>query len=848
VRRTPAPALSGARAAGLPPREAVGSLLALAWAGWAVLRHWRTFVDLPGVRSALGTAAGGPYDWSAAGETWRLNAAGAAAAAAVLAVAVGWGAAGAGWLRLRGAGTRAAGLGLGLLALGLASLGLGLLGFLQPGVLACLVLPAWPAWRRAFAGRRGARAAVTGDAPRRPAAGGGRERPARAGAAALAPELGWDALTYHLRAPSHWLAADRIVALPFSLGSFYPFLADQWFLLAMAFGGEPGARLLNWAFLPLTALALAGVGTRLVGPVAGPLAALLFVSQGPALAMASQCYNDLETATLALLAVAAALRLGAGWRLASALLCGAVLGCKMTGAFVLVACAVLWVARDRRRPGLRAAGAAAAAAAGILACSPWPLKNWLWTGNPVYPMAPGLFPASGWNPYVSAADAARIVPVSAPAGPAVLLGALLRFPAEFSAGLGAVGVGYGALPVALLPALLLPGPRRSAPLAFAGVMFAALWVAAQAGDGRYLLPVAALLAVPAAEGAARLARARWLAPVVSALVAAGAAAPVVQWTGYVSRMYAPWRVAVGAEPRPVYRGRAMLPHHEYAPMTAVVEAATPRDARILVASDIVTYPCNRWMVFDTQQVMPPVATRLVRDCREPRALRKRFRQLGIGWVLHTSRAIALERECRCLAPPEAARDCVRAFWRRYAEPAAAYGTLTLLRLRSERLASASPPPFIVFPGVQDEAFTAAEEARYAGDLARAEAVLADLVRREPELAAARFKLAEVRLLRGDVRGARAEADRAARLGLEGAPLDLLQAGLLAREGREAEALERAAAGAARWPAPRPLALYGVLLWNAGRKHEARAALAEARRLDPFDAEVRRVAGQMREGS
>ncbi len=845
-------------------------------------------------RRAIADATGGPYDASGAAEMWTGHATAALSAAGVLLAAAGWGGGLRRWLGLRGALAPHAGLGLGLIALGLAVFGAGVTGLLRPAGLLLLVLPALPALRRGFrAGPAGSDPVTTpvAAAPEAPrskfdrmgknrqradpgaAAGGpgvvarirdaiGRiiTAPRLLGAAcapflllslipALSPELGWDALTYHLRIPDHWLAAGRIFPIPFSLGSYYPFMAEQWFIPAMAFGGDGGAKLLNWAMLPLIAAIHVRLGRAAGRPVAGWAGALLWCGLPAAQVLAGQAYNDLEIAWLAVLMVAATLERGRGWRLAAGILLGGATGCKYTAAWVGVCCACVWTWREWRGDRRWVRGVLLPGGVSLFVFAVWPLRDWLYTGNPVFPMLPGTFPAAGWNPWYTAADAARIVPGSVPQSALDSLLGVLNLPGRLATLYQANGVFFGPLLTMLVPGLLLArggAGSFSWKLAAMGGVMMALWEVSRGMDSRYLLPAAALLALPAGEGLACLASGwRWGVPAAAGtgLVLAALAG---HFASYESRMYAPWRVALGVEPRRVYLARAMLPNHEYYPMAERINTELPRQARILLISDIVSHYHDRLMVFDTQQVMPPIGIRWARRGEEPRALRRRLRRLGITHVFHSSRLIAFEKECRCITVDGPARDRWRAFWRRYAEPAVEYGSLRVFRLRSEDEAERKPaPPFLSLPGVQEAAFTEAEEGRRINDWRRAEAVLKALVAAEPELAEARFKLAEVYLLTQRPAEAKREAAAARRLGLDSGGLLLLEAGLAVSYGDRAAALAKARRAVERWPAPRPLAIAAATSWDVGQKEEAHRLITAALRLNPWDPEVRKIADRLR---
>jgi hypothetical protein len=313
------------------------------------------------------------------------------------------------------------------------------------------------------------------------------------------------------------------------------------------------------------------------------------------------------------------------------------------------------------------------------------------------------------------------------------------------------------------------------------------------------------------------------------------------WIALVSQMYVPWRVATGLESRSTYLSRAMLPNYEYMPMAEKVNAALPKRARVLMFSDIVSYYIDRETVFDTQQVTPTIGFRMAANCLDPVVLRRRFRQLGLDYVLYSSRIGALEKGCKCLTMPTDAEKCYERFWRRYAEPMLECGSMRLMRLRTEAEAGrVRPAPFLIWPGIQDAVFITVEDARNAGDWKRAEAALKGLLRRVPDLAEARFKLAEVYLLSGRSADAIQEAEKARKLGMDSGAWWLLRGGVLKAAGDAKGAAEAVRKGTDRWPSPRAWALLASYLYSAGDLEAARRAGAEAMRLNPYDAAVMRA--------
>jgi len=249
------------------------------------------------------------------------------------------------------------------------------------------------------------------------------------------------------------------------------------------------------------------------------------------------------------------------------------------------------------------------------------------------------------------------------------------------------------------------------------------------------------------------------------------------------------------------------------------------------------------VVFDTQQVTPPIALRMAGTCRNPTGLRRRLRQLGLDYVLHSSgRLIAFEHSCHCLAMAPDARACYGRFWRRYASLEFELGSLKLFRLRSEQEAAATRPgPLTAWPGVQEVELTAFETARAAGDEAGARAAATRLRTLAPDLAEAPIRLAELDARARRFGEARGHLTDARRLGADSGSYWMLLAAVRGASQDRAGALAAAREGIARWPVPQAWAAYIAHAYNAGAFAEADRALQEATHLAPFDPEVRRIA-------
>jgi len=216
----------------------------------------------------------------------------------------------------------------------------------------------------------------------------------------------WDSLAYHLAVPKIWLEAGQIVEIPFIHHSNFPFAIDNLFVWGLKWGGPAGAKTFSVLIFGLGMLTLFGLGRRLYGEKAGWWAALAFAAIPCALWESGTAYIDVGHglfAGLGILYIAEAVQHGES---KTALLRAAVclaLGCatKYTGLQTLFASLLvlgLFTAAGKEvRTGLKSVGLAAAAFA-VLA-SPWYIKNFLWTGNPVYPFFYEAVGSRNWDDF-----------------------------------------------------------------------------------------------------------------------------------------------------------------------------------------------------------------------------------------------------------------------------------------------------------------------------------------------------------------------------------------------------------------------------------------------------------------
>lgn len=383
---------------------------------------------------------------------------------------------------------------------------------------------------------------------------------------ALAPEIQFDALAYHLAVPKVYLAEHRIVNLSYG---YFAHLVEMIFTLALALHGQIVAKLLVLAMGITVALGVYALGRKLFSPRAGLWAAALFYS--PALVgwLLSTTYVDLVIALFLVATVLAFLRWRETrqmiWLWATGFLGGAAVGAKLNALFGLpvIVVVLLWdLLRSRHLSSwMKVKGLAGCTLAASFASVPYFLIVYVFTGNPFFPLLNGVFrsplgPAENLNSNASS--------FSLGASPLALLRLpfALTFESErFGEAMpsGAVGICLALLPLALI---LLFVARSGARLLLAiCVIYLALLVYTMP-YARYYIPVLPIVTVLAAAAVVHFSTVKWMSRIN--LLCLGLA--FITQTAVIPGMFwsiperAPIKLAFGLETQEAFLDRT-LPMH-----------------------------------------------------------------------------------------------------------------------------------------------------------------------------------------------------------------------------------------------------------------------------------------------
>ncbi len=233
---------------------------------------------------------------------------------------------------------------------------------------------------------------------------------------ASVPPVSRDALTHHLAVPKLWVEAGGIHERPDIVFSYYPQLLDVLYMAPVALGHDIAAKYLHFLFALLTALIIFLFVRRRTGASWAALAGLMFLTLPLIVKLSVTVYVDLGLVfftSAALFSGLIWLEDTARWRwlLLAAVCSGLALGTKYNALVSFLVLSLLlpffYLSRrkDQHAEQLNAVKYGTLfVAVSMLVFSPWLIRNYSLTGNPLYPLAQSVFAANA-SGRVSSLDA-----------------------------------------------------------------------------------------------------------------------------------------------------------------------------------------------------------------------------------------------------------------------------------------------------------------------------------------------------------------------------------------------------------------------------------------------------------
>jgi 4-amino-4-deoxy-L-arabinose transferase-like glycosyltransferase len=422
---------------------------------------------------------------------------------------------------------------------------------------------------------------------------------------AVAPEIMYDSLNYHLALPKIYIEEHRLFTTQYNMHSWFAMGTEMNYLLGMLLADQIAAKLMNLIFVTVTCLSIFALGQQFLSRESGLIGAMLYATTPIVAWEASTTYIDVALGCYCLLMAVAVwqwlVTKHRGWLLIAGLLSGFALSTKLNavlllaplGLFVTVA---IFADRSQtfKQRSLSLAGFATVA---LLSSAPWPALRYVQTGNPVFPFLNNVFKSPLWPEVNEQFNWAKF-------GIGTNVDSLFRLPWELTfrsekfieAAPGSViGLGLLVLPVIMFGGV--SGRFASRLVLFVGITllaFSISWTYAVQYI-RYFLPVLPLVYILAGYALARIgefspasSNRHMLGPVlirglVFIWIAASLPLFLASFWNIPERL--PYKVAFGLESRQEYLSRTLQTYEAY----QYVDQVYGNDAHIFTTDEVRLY-------------------------------------------------------------------------------------------------------------------------------------------------------------------------------------------------------------------------------------------------------------------
>ncbi len=318
---------------------------------------------------------------------------------------------------------------------------------------------------------------------------------------AVAPEVQFDAINYHLAVPRIYLDNAGFIDLPYFFQSYLFRLVEMLFAIGLGLHDEVVAKLISFGLGLIAACGVFTLGKLIFDTRTGCWAAAFFYTTPVVSWLSGTTYIDHAVAVFLTAGIIAFFRWRnarerMGWIYTSALLAGAAVGTKLTAVYGLpVLFGFLILSLWRGSAGRMVKTSAMYAVLFLVVILPWYGLTYYWTGNPVFPLLNGVFKSPLWDTESRLSNSGNFGIGSSPSS-------LLRLPFRLTFDSMRFGESSpsGSAGVALLLAfpfsvgLLLAGTRNTGLLLITSFIYLLLW-AYSFQYVRYYVPILPVISI-----------------------------------------------------------------------------------------------------------------------------------------------------------------------------------------------------------------------------------------------------------------------------------------------------------------------------------------------------------------
>jgi hypothetical protein len=217
------------------------------------------------------------------------------------------------------------------------------------------------------------------------------------------PPVSKDALVHHLAVPKLYLKHGGMYEIPFMAFSYYPMNIDLLYVIPLYFGNDIIPKFIHFSFALLTAWLIFSYLNRRINAMYALLGVVFFLSIPIIVKLSITVYVDLGLIFFSFASLLSLLkwiekRFQLKFLVLSGIFCGLAMGTKYNGliTFFLLTLFVPFIhsryAKDEKAGAVKSLqyGALFFGIA-LFVFAPWMIRNYIWTGNPLYPLHDGLF-------------------------------------------------------------------------------------------------------------------------------------------------------------------------------------------------------------------------------------------------------------------------------------------------------------------------------------------------------------------------------------------------------------------------------------------------------------------------
>lgn len=220
---------------------------------------------------------------------------------------------------------------------------------------------------------------------------------------ALAPAVRYDALSYHIAAPTIYIQNSSIVQIPENVQTYWSHNGEMLYTLSLLLGGKSSPALLHLTAALLTGILVFFLGKDIFNRHVGWFGSIFFITLPIISFEAGSAYVEMF---VALFIIGCLSLLTTWWRtkqssvlLLAGITAGFALGTKLTALpiiFVVFFFLVVNFLVSKETVFASFKRISVFILPAILLFLPWLIRDWLWTGNPVFPNFNQLFNSPAW--------------------------------------------------------------------------------------------------------------------------------------------------------------------------------------------------------------------------------------------------------------------------------------------------------------------------------------------------------------------------------------------------------------------------------------------------------------------